>query len=357
MKGALRPSSARPRGPDGPELVARAFLGAVLACSPVALADVPPEKAAQAAFDQGMELMKKKKLAEACPKFEESQRLDPGMGTAFRLAECYEGIGRMAKAWALYHAVAEDAQAKKNRAREVVARKHAEAVEPKLGRMTVVVSVGAADTPGLALTRDGDPIARSEWGAPVRVDADEHVVRASAPHKKAWETRTTKVLPGTNVDVVVPALEDEGAAKGASDESGAKPPHPASSARRPIAPAIVLGAAAAVGVGLGVTGMVLYSGQHGTASDLQASLMNNPSACAGASPPAACVGLRNAWGSATTFENLGLWGFVGGGVAGVATLVYVLLPVPKTAPTTGGAVRVVPEIGRGRSGALVSGSF
>ncbi|APR85360.1 Hypothetical protein A7982_10709 [Minicystis rosea] len=328
-----------------------AIAGLVLALgvAPRAHAQVSQEKAAQAAFDEGMELMKRHKLAEACPKLEESQRLDPGMGTAFRLAECYEGLGRLARAWDLYRAVATEAKAKNNRQRETYAKKRVEALEPKLGRMTVVVSSAIADTPGLTVTRDGEPVTRASWGASTHVDPGEHTLRATAPGRKPWETRTAAIAPGTSLDVVIPALEDERA-------SAAPPPSPPA-AHRSAAPAIVMGSVAAVGIGLGVAGMVIAAGKRGTAGDLQTSLGGGSSACAGASPPAACAALESAWGSAQTFQNLGLWSFVGAGLATAGTLVYVLWPAPKAQPATGLSVRVVPTVGAGTSGVLVSGTF
>ena len=56
--------------------------------------------AAQALFDQGRDLMRQNKHAEACPKLAESNRLDPAIGTLFHLADCYEQSGRVASAWA-----------------------------------------------------------------------------------------------------------------------------------------------------------------------------------------------------------------------------------------------------------------
>jgi len=43
---------------------------------------------AQALFDQGKHLAAGGNFQEACSKFEESQRLDPGIGTQFHLASC-----------------------------------------------------------------------------------------------------------------------------------------------------------------------------------------------------------------------------------------------------------------------------
>src|SRR4051794_17555175 len=66
--------------------------------------------AAQVLFDDAMQLVKKGKATEACPKLEESQRLDPAMATQFRLAECYQQTGRIASAWSVFIEVADSAK-------------------------------------------------------------------------------------------------------------------------------------------------------------------------------------------------------------------------------------------------------
>src|SRR5690349_13986528 len=75
-------------------------------CGAARSASSEDQAAAQALFDDAKELVKSGKAAEACPKFEESQRLDPGLGTQLNLADCYERIGRTASAWTIYVEVA-----------------------------------------------------------------------------------------------------------------------------------------------------------------------------------------------------------------------------------------------------------
>src|SRR5687768_2018720 len=67
--------------------------------------------AARALFAEGRSLMEGERFAEACPKFEESLRLDDGMGTQFNLAHCWDKLGRTASAWALFLDVAAAARA------------------------------------------------------------------------------------------------------------------------------------------------------------------------------------------------------------------------------------------------------
>ena len=50
-------------------------------------------------FADAMNLIAEEKFAEAIPKLEETQRIDPGIGTQFNLAICYAKTGRLALAW------------------------------------------------------------------------------------------------------------------------------------------------------------------------------------------------------------------------------------------------------------------
>ena len=83
-----------------PFLVAACLLLCSLTSAGAALAEpsAADRSAAQALFEQARDLMKQDKAAEACPKLEESQRLDPGVGTQFNLAECYVKMHRTASA-------------------------------------------------------------------------------------------------------------------------------------------------------------------------------------------------------------------------------------------------------------------
>src|SRR5690606_35491852 len=60
------------------------------------------QAAAEALFDQAMQLMQAGRHAEACPKLVESQKLDPAVGSQLYLADCYERTARTASAWATF---------------------------------------------------------------------------------------------------------------------------------------------------------------------------------------------------------------------------------------------------------------
>src|SRR5687768_11915066 len=95
---------------------------------------------ANALFDEGKRLMQSGKFAEACTKFADSQRLDPGVGTILNLAACYEKNGQTASAWSAYRAAAAAARDKGQSAREKAARESVARLEPGLLKVIVTVT-------------------------------------------------------------------------------------------------------------------------------------------------------------------------------------------------------------------------
>ena len=161
--------------------------------------------AAQALFDEARGLAKAGRFTEACPKFEESERLDAGPGTEFNLADCYEHAGRTASAWAQFAAVADSLHAIGQREREKVARERAKALEPKLSRLAVNVST-LARVAGLEVKRDGEVLGDAQWGSAVPVDPGKHVIAAAAPGRQPWQQTVDVGGDAKNALVDVPVL-------------------------------------------------------------------------------------------------------------------------------------------------------
>jgi tetratricopeptide (TPR) repeat protein len=123
-----------------------------LVCSAAGTASAQTDSAgARALFQEGRSLMEAERYEEASPKFEESLKLDNGIGTQFNLAHCWEKLGRTASAWALFLDVAAAAKADNQEKREAAARERAKALEPRLTRMRIDVSEGV---PGMKIERD-----------------------------------------------------------------------------------------------------------------------------------------------------------------------------------------------------------
>src|SRR5689334_6286435 len=79
----------------------------LFACPAPALGDSSGDvETARALFRSGRGLVAEGKYEQACPKFEQSLKLDPGLGTKFNLADCYEHLGKTATARTLFLEVA-----------------------------------------------------------------------------------------------------------------------------------------------------------------------------------------------------------------------------------------------------------
>jgi len=174
--------------------------------------------AAQALFDQAKKLLKEGKAAEACPKLEESQRLDPGSGTLINLARCYEETDRLASAWNKYLEAAAAAAASGNVQREKEARARAATLRPNVSELVLEVSPAAKAVDGLEVTRDGERVGPAQWGVPIPADAGEHRIAASAPGHDAWVSVVLVKGPGGRFTATVPVLAKLGTDAAAAAE-------------------------------------------------------------------------------------------------------------------------------------------
>ena len=164
------------------------------------------EKAqAQILFDEARKLLDEGKTAEACQAFDESQKLDPAIGTQLNLANCYEQIGKTASAWIMYLEVKTKANRAGQADRAKFAEDRAKALEAKLSKMRVEV---AEPVEGLTITRDGTVVSETALGKALPVDPGEHAIVAEAPGKKPWRQTVTVGAEADDVTVTIPALED-----------------------------------------------------------------------------------------------------------------------------------------------------
>lgn len=161
-----------------------------------------PTREAQTLFEQGIALKQRGRYAEACPKLEESQRLDPGLGTQYHLADCYEKQGRTATAWSLYGDIARQAAVSGQPEREAVARERAAEVSARVPRITIAVPI-SSDVAGLEITRNGAPVSRDRWNAPTPVDPGTYEIVARV-RDRTWKTSITLDSRGRTEFIGVP---------------------------------------------------------------------------------------------------------------------------------------------------------
>ena len=289
----------------------------------------PEVAAAQKLFEEGRALMKKGQPGEACPKFQESQHLDPGLGTQFNLADCLEQLGKLASAHALFTEVADAARASGQVEREQVARARADDVEPRLTKLAILVPAGSSGD--LKVLRDGVPVAQAEWGSAVPVDPGIHRVEPRAPIWKQWTTDIDVPSDGAVHQVMIPNGVEE-------------------SFLTPLNHKLALAAAGVAVVGLGAA---TYFSLHALAPKEQAD-----AAVAGGQtcPTQEGVDLRHQASSAGNLATVS----VSIGVVGLATAAALLWVVPElgheNAPESA-ASSSSPATAPGVGGLLLGGRF
>jgi hypothetical protein len=247
---------------------------ACLALSRPSAAQVSDSALAESLFRDAKRLMNESKFSEACPKFAESYRLDPGLGTLLNLAACHEAEGKIASAWAEFSDAVARARRDGDQDRLAFAEERVRSLEPRLPRLVISLQAGAS-VPGLVVKLDGREISSAAFGVAVPVDPGNHQVQANAPGKQPWAHNVQAPAQAANLAVSVPPLQDAGAgpapapaptptpAPGAAEPGGHPPPAPApaETPKKSKTGVIIAGVATgALVVGAVVTG-VLYNGK------------------------------------------------------------------------------------------------
>jgi len=108
------------------------------------------------------------------------------MVTLYRLAECYETIGRLASAWEAFTKVVSEAKRAGKPDHEQDARERAGKLRPRLPKLTIVVPASLAELPGLEIRRDDVIVDGQLWNHPAPVDPGQRSIVATAPNRKPW---------------------------------------------------------------------------------------------------------------------------------------------------------------------------
>jgi hypothetical protein len=330
--------------------VTAAGVAAILLGAASARAQAPSNDkvAAEALFEDGRRLAAAGNFAGACPKFADSERLDPSAGTLLNLASCYEKLGRSATAWATYREAASAANAAGRSDYVATAQRHAETLASQLARLTVTV---AQPTEGLQVARDGSRVEHSEWGVAIPIDSGKHTIEASAPGHKPWTTQVDVPADGAQASVTVPALEAlpveappppvVAPPPSASGAPGPAPGADSSSGSGQRVVGVIVGSVGVVGLGLGAVFAVVAKNQYNTS--LGNCESGSPNVCNGTG-----VDQRN---TARTSGNIASIAISAGAAALVGGAVIWL-----TAPRSGSAsarVGIAPTLG----GAVLQGAW
>jgi len=155
-------------------------------------------------FDAAERALAAGKVAEACPKYAESYRLDPQLGVLLHWADCLERDGKLATAYARFRD-AEELATRRGDARQAFALSRIRSLEPRLNRI-VLTTEGAAWSEGMNLTLDGVLIAPSSFGIGIAVDAGPHVATATAPGHESLRVIVDVQGEGSVARVAFPIL-------------------------------------------------------------------------------------------------------------------------------------------------------
>jgi hypothetical protein len=156
-------------------------------------------KRAEVLFEEARALVKAGKYESACPRFADSQRLDPAAGTLMNLADCQEHTSNLLSARSHWRALLQ-ALPLTGDPRRALAQQRLEELQPKIPRLAIWLSPGAPA--GAKVSRDGVELASTALGLSDEVDPGMHevIVRVQGHQDRKY---LIAVHPSQHLDQVV----------------------------------------------------------------------------------------------------------------------------------------------------------
>lgn len=175
-------------------------LALLLLWSPAVSGQGRDPAAAETVFREGRKAADAGDWTTACPRFAESQRLDPGAGTLINLADCEEHLGKWADAWQHWREAADALGPKDDRLPRV--RQRIAAAEKRVPHLTIKLAPSAA--PNLTILRDDVLLGTASIGLALPINPGKHVVVVQAPGRadRRYEVRAAE---GERQELVVEA--------------------------------------------------------------------------------------------------------------------------------------------------------
>ncbi len=315
----------------------------VLVCglAAAARADNPQ---ADAKFQLGKRLLAQKHYAEACEAFEDSNKLEPGIGAELNVGHCYEEWGKLATAYRAYDAALTMAT-RVSDARVAKIKERIEALDAQVPRLTLEVAKDA-NTAGLVVTLDGQPVLASAIGTEQRVDPGPHRLEYAI----GGQTKRTKTIPlerggSSDITLELPHLAPGAVAAANGGRVGASETLPPPGQKRRVEGAITMEAGAVL---MGVAGVLTFSARGSYKDSLAADCNNSPSMCDAAGLETTHDARREANVATVVFG-------VGAAAAVVGVVLYVTAPKHETHGEH--ATRIVPVASPDHVGFAVLGRF
>jgi tetratricopeptide (TPR) repeat protein len=335
-------------------------LATIVALASVASAD--KKERADALFKEGKKLMGEKRYSDACNAFEESFKLDPGIGAQLNIAKCYEEWGKLGRAYLSYQAAEKAAREasppdpRADKIKEIITE-----LDTQVPRLTVKLPKDAPK--GFQVTMDKKPI--TVLGEAFVVDPGPKTLEwwvGNGPKKqkivsveRGGESEVTLDVPkGT---VIKPEGGGEGDGKGDGNGDVEPTPEPEKASvpgRAQRIGGIALGGAGVLAIGVSSVMTLSARGKYNDALDMYCNGMKNTCNAQGLD---ITHDARSTANTATVIFLVGV-AAVGGGVA-----LYLLAPKASSASPDdeGGdeeAMRyVVPSVSPEGAGLVYGGRF
>lgn len=300
-------------------------------------------------FQKAKKLHADKKFAQACPTYEEVDKIDPAIGSKLDVARCYEDWGRLATAYDWYVQADKMAtDAKDDRAPKIKAT--IEELDLNVPRILIKTPDGANPDVLDTLTLDGQPIAEEYLNTIQRIDPGPHVIeylvegekrKKMAPVERGGETELSLDIPKG------PGKKPRPKKKGDVTPPIAERPDPGRTRRL-----VGIGVGSAGVLMVGVASIMTLSARGDYKNALADHCMGSTSLCNG-------MGYDITRGARTTANYATVITLVG--VAAIAGGVFLYLTAPKAPAEEPAkpiqAIYVSPTIDSTGGGFVVGGAF
>ena len=163
----------------------------------------PDTTRADELFQEGKRLTDAGDYASACPKFEASQKLRPGIGTLFNEADCHEKTGKLQRAYDEFKEVIERTKAALQPDRQKVAEDRLAKLEARLSKIVIAVPTTRLK---VSVWLDGTSLPADHLNTPLVVEAGDHRIKASTDRDEGepFETSVTLQGGGKTTTVAIP---------------------------------------------------------------------------------------------------------------------------------------------------------
>ena len=319
-------------------LLSLLLVTAMVASPAVARAADPA--AARAQLEAGYALKEQGQYADAIPHLLESMRLDPQLKTLTNLADCEEHTGQLVDAQQHWVMARDRAGLEQNTKIKASVETRLVALEARMPKLVIRL---AADAPASTeVARDGTVLGVISLGTPLPLNPGAHTVVVRAPGR-AESTFTVTLAEHEQKELEVrPGATSSTAQSPQAD----KTVEPASMWSTQRIAAVATGGVALVGVGMG-TGFGLATGSKWSTAQQECGK--------GCGPTSQAQSDRNTALTDATISDVSF--VVAGAALAGAVVLWVTAPRQHEHARPLDALRLVPAVGRGAGGLLLSGEL